>query len=87
MTREVYYKFKHAFLKECYIGRPLKIHWIKNPAPTSTMSNEAVGGNKKYIITAITDRILVLESEYGYRISVSFTDIYSHNNIKCIDFR
>lgn len=84
---DVYYKWKANFLKECYIGRPLKINWIKSPSPTSTMSNESIGGTKKYVITSITDRILVLESEYGYRISVSFTDIYSRNNIKYIDFR
>ena len=84
---DVYYKWKSNFLKECYVSRPLKINWIKNPAPTSTMSNESVGGRRKYIITSITDRILVLESEHGYRISISFTDIYSRNNIKYIDFR
>lgn len=84
---EVYYNWKRAFLKECYVGRPLKINWIKNPSPTSTLSKEAVGGTKKYVITSITNKILVLESEHWYRISVSFTDIYSHNNIKYIDFR
>lgn len=75
------------FLKKCYVGRPLKIDWIKDPAPTSTMSNASIGGRRKYIITSITDKILVLESEHGYRISISFTDIYSRNNIKYIDFR
>ena len=84
---EAYYNWKRAFLKECYVGRPLKVKWIKNPAPTSTLSNESIGGTKKYVITSITDKMLVLESEYGYRISVSFTDIYSHNNIEYIDFR
>ena len=84
---EVYYKWKANFLKECYIGRPLKIDWIKNPAPTSTMSNESIGGRRKYVIASITDKILVLESEHGYRLSISFTDIYSRNNINYIDFR
>lgn len=84
---DVYYKWKADFLRECYVGRPLKINWMKNPSPTSTLSKESVGGTKKYVITSITNRILVLESEYGYRISVSFTDIYSHNNINYIKFR
>ena len=84
---DVYYKWKANFLKECYIGRPLKVNWMKNPAPTSTLSKESVGGTKKYVIASITDRLLVLESENGYDISVSFTDIYSHNNINYIDFR
>ena len=84
---DAYYKWKADFLRECYVGRPLKINWMKNPSPTSTLSKEYVGGTKKYVITSITNRILVLESEYGYRISISFTDIYSRNNINYIDFR
>lgn len=80
-----YTNWKREFLKECYIGRHLKIKWVKNPAPTSTKSSDIIGKSVSYVIIQITDKLLALHSEQGYNISISFNDIYSDNNIKSIE--
>ena len=85
--KDRYINWKQEFLKKCYIGRRLKIKWIKNPAPTSTKSSDIIGKSVNYVIIQITDKLLTLYSEQGYyNISISFTDIYSHDSIKRIEF-
>lgn len=82
-----YENWKRKFLKNCYIGRFLKIKWSRNPTPTSTKSRDIIGKSVRCAIIQITDRLLVLYTEHGYVISISFTDIYINNNIKSIEFR
>lgn len=83
---DIYANWKREFLKKCYIGRVLKIKYSRNPTPTSTKSRDIIGKSVSCAIIQITDRLLVLYTEYGYTISISFTDIYSNNNIKSIEF-
>lgn len=88
---EFYYKWKANFLRNCRIGRVLKIKWIKNPYPTSVFSVGVLNGNesinKLYSIDGITDRLLILKETNGTSTSISFKDIYTKNNMKYFEWR